>query len=76
MPGAIAISIHSGRWEGGRYASDQRTPQAIDDRHHDAYKWWQGVGVHPNYLIADSTEPVAGQQCWMDTVVSLSAKSG
>ncbi|WP_275098689.1 molybdopterin-containing oxidoreductase family protein [Sedimenticola hydrogenitrophicus] len=76
MPGAIAISIHSGRWEGGRYASDQRTPQAIDDRHHDAYKWWQGVGVHPNDLIADSTEPVAGQQCWMDTVVSLSAKSG
>lgn len=74
VPGAIAISLHSGRWEGGRYASGRRAPQAIEDRYHDAYKWWQGVGLHPNRLIADSTEPTAGQQCWMDGLVTLTPK--
>lgn len=74
VPGAIAISLHSGRWEGGRYASDRRSPQAVDDRHHDAYKWWQSGGLHPNRLIADSTEPTAGQQCWMDGLVTLAPK--
>ena len=35
--------------------------------------WWKGNhGVHPNWLIPNSPDPISGQLRWMDTVVSLS----
>ena len=71
-PGIIAISTHLGRWEGGRYASGKRAPFAVDDIHHDEYRWWESNGTHANWVIPDTPEPVSGQQCWMDTVVTVS----
>ncbi|MBL6932782.1 MAG: molybdopterin-dependent oxidoreductase [Rhodospirillales bacterium] len=70
-PGVLAISTHLGRWEGGRYAAGKRAPFALDDDRHDEYRWWQSNGTHANWIIPDSPEPVSGQQCWMDTVVTV-----
>ncbi len=73
-PGVVAVSTHFGRWEGGRYASGKRAPFAIDDDHHDEYQWWKVGGTSPNWIIPDNPEPVSGQQCWMDTVVTVTRK--
>jgi len=70
-PGVIAISTHLGRWAGGRYAAGKRAPFAVDDEHHDEYQWWQSGGTHANWVIPDNPEPVSGQQCWMDTIVTV-----
>jgi len=70
-PGVVALSAHLGRWQGGRYASGKRAPFAVDDEHHDEYMWWQPGGTHANWIIPDNPEPVSGQQCWMDTVVTV-----
>ena len=70
-PGVLAISTHLGRWQGGRYAADKRAPFALDDDHHDEYRWWESNGTHANWIIPNSPEPVSGQQCWMDTVVTV-----
>jgi len=74
-PGVIAVSTHLGRWQGGRYASGKPAPFAIDDDYHDEHQWWQAGGTHANWIIPDNPEPVSGQQCWMDTVVSVSKAS-
>lgn len=74
-PGVLAMSTHLGRWEGGRYASGKRAPFALDDTHHDQYRWWQAGGTHANWIIPDNPEPVSGQQCWMDTVVTVTKTS-
>jgi len=70
-PGVIAISTHLGRWQGGRYASGKKAPFALEDEHHDKYQWWESGGTHANWIIPDNPEPVSGQQCWMDTVVTI-----
>jgi anaerobic selenocysteine-containing dehydrogenase len=70
-PGVIALPSHLGRPQGGRYASDKRAPFAVDDPRHDEHKWWQADGTHANGIIPDNPEPVSGQQCWMDTVVTV-----
>jgi len=70
-PGVVALASHLGRWQGGRYAAGKRAPFAADDDHHDQYQWWPAGGVHANWIIPDSPEPVSGQQCWMDTVVTV-----
>lgn len=70
-PGVLAVSTHVGRWEGGRYAAGKRTPFAVDDDHHDKYQWWQAGGTHANWIIPDNPEPISGQQCWMDTVITV-----
>ncbi len=47
-------------------------PFAIDtDTPHEDLKWWSDDGTHPNRIIANSPEPVGGQQRWMDTVVTV-----
>ncbi|MEE8365019.1 MAG: molybdopterin-dependent oxidoreductase [Gammaproteobacteria bacterium] len=71
IPGVVAVATHFGRWQGGRYASGKRAPFAIDDAHHDDYQWWITGGTHANWIIPDNPEPVSGQQCWMDTVVTV-----
>ena len=76
-PGVVALSTHLGRWEGGRYAAGKRAPFAVEDERHDQYRWWTANGTHANWIIPDSPEPVSGQQCWMDTVVTVAkAASG
>jgi anaerobic selenocysteine-containing dehydrogenase len=70
-PGIIAISYHLGREESGRYASGKKSPGGHDNDPDLANKWWDTYGVHPNFVIPNNTDPVNGQQCWMDTVVKV-----
>lgn len=74
VPGIIAISHHLGHWEYGRYASGNAAPDpdpasckpGAEDH------WWTTYGVHPNWVIPNSPDPISGQQRWMDTVVTVS----
>ena len=70
-PGVVAMSTHLGRWEGGRYACGKRAPFGLDNARHDQYQWWKAGGTHANWMIPDNPEPVSGQQCWMDTAVTV-----
>jgi anaerobic selenocysteine-containing dehydrogenase len=72
VPGIVAISHHLGHWEYGRYASGKKAPFAGDDDPDLKLKWWNTYGVHPNWIIPNSPDPINGQQRWMDTVVRVS----
>jgi thiosulfate reductase/polysulfide reductase chain A len=73
VPGVIAISSHGGRWEGGRYASGKQAPYALEnDSPYEEQKWWSEESVHTNWIIDNVSEPISGQQRWMDTVVKVS----
>ncbi|MCC4114468.1 molybdopterin-dependent oxidoreductase [Aromatoleum toluclasticum] len=70
--GVIAISHHCGHWEYGRYASGKRGPTATDNDADLERIWWKGDhGVHPNWIIPNSPDPINGEQRWMDTVVKV-----
>lgn len=71
IPGVVAISHHLGHWEYGRYASGKKAPEAGDNDPDLKHKWWDSYGVHPNWIIPNSPDPVSGQQRWMDTVVKV-----
>ena len=71
VPGVVAISHHMGHWEYGRYASGKKAPLADANDPDLKFKWWDEIGVHPNWIIPNSPDPIAGQQCWMDTVVEV-----
>ncbi|MHC4459045.1 MAG: molybdopterin dinucleotide binding domain-containing protein, partial [Planctomycetota bacterium] len=71
VPGIIAISHHLGHWEYGRYASGKKAPLAGDNDPDLKLKWWNTYGVHPNWIIPNSSDPINGQQRWMDTVVKV-----
>lgn len=77
VPGVIAVSNHCGHWEYGRYATAGRNKHPQADPAHvredpDAgLIWWKGNGAHPNFIIPNSGDPVAGQQRWMDTPVRI-----
>jgi anaerobic selenocysteine-containing dehydrogenase len=71
IPGVIAISYHLGREESGRYASGKKSPFAHDNDPDLKFKWWNKYGVHPNWVIPNTVDPVNGQQRWMDTVVTV-----
>ena len=70
-PGVIAISMHCGHWEYGRYASGKKAPLGKDDPGHENKMWWKSHGEHPNWIIPNDPDPISGQQRWMDTVVSV-----
>jgi anaerobic selenocysteine-containing dehydrogenase len=71
-PGVIAISHHCGHWEYGRYASGNKAPGGSDDDPDLERIWWKNErGTHPNWAIANSPDPINGQQRWMDTVVKV-----
>jgi len=70
VPGVIAISHHCGHWEYGRYASPSKAPMGAEDGG-DHRKWWSKNGVHPNWIIPNAPDPVAGQLRWFDTVVQV-----
>jgi anaerobic selenocysteine-containing dehydrogenase len=71
VPGVIAISMHLGRTESGRYGSGRKSPFARDNDPDLKLKWWNDYGVHPNWVIPNSPDPIGGQQRWMDTVVTV-----
>ena len=73
MPGIVAISFHLGRWQYGRYASGNENPLVGGNGNDPDFtlKWWTENGVHPNWIIANSPDPINGQQRWMDTVVRV-----
>lgn len=71
VPGVIAVSNHCGHWEYGRIASGKRTETSQEDPTLEL-KWWTRNGAHPNWIIPSKPDPVNGQMCWMDTVVSVS----
>ena len=70
IPGVIAISHHLGHWAYGEYASGEKTAEHVCEPDCD-FKWWKEKGVHPNWLIPNSPDPINGQQRWMDTVVTV-----
>jgi anaerobic selenocysteine-containing dehydrogenase len=71
VPGVVAISHHCGHWEYGRYASGQKAPMGTDDDPGLERKWWSTYGAHPNWIIANVPDPVNGQLCFMDMVVTV-----
>ena len=75
VPGVIAISHHCGHWEYGRFASGKNSPQGVEDIPDRDVRWWSKNGVHPNWVIPNSPDPINGQQRWMDTVVKVSRTS-
>ena len=72
VPGVIAISHHCGHWQYGRFASGKPAPGAAEHVPDRDRRWWQDNGVHPNWVIPNSPDPINGQQRWMDTVVRVS----
>ena len=71
VPGVIAISMSVGREESGRYGSGKKSPLAHDNDPDLKNKFWDTYGMHPNWIIPNSDDPINGQQCWMDTVVTV-----
>jgi anaerobic selenocysteine-containing dehydrogenase len=70
-PQAVAISHHMGHWQYGEFASGDKATTGhvcIPDCHH---KWWKETGVHPNWIIPNAPDPIAGQLRYMDTVVTV-----
>lgn len=65
-------SHHCGHWEYGRYASTKKSPTGSDDDRDLKLKWWDDNGMHPNWIIPNSPDPINGQQRWMDAVVTVS----
>jgi len=78
VPGVIAISNHCGHWAYGRYASGKIEEAVVDGTHagtdpDTGRMWWKKHGQHPNWVIANTADPIGGQWCNMDTVVSVKA---
>jgi thiosulfate reductase / polysulfide reductase chain A len=71
VPGIVAISHHLGHWEYGRYASGKKVPVGAGDDPDLKLKHWDKYGVHPNWIIPNKSDPINGQQAWMDTVVKV-----
>ncbi len=71
VPGVIAISHHLGHWEYGRYASGKKSPVGTDDDPELKRKWWKTYGVHPNWAIPNSPDPINGQWRCFDTVATV-----
>ncbi|MFQ5599384.1 MAG: molybdopterin-dependent oxidoreductase [Candidatus Krumholzibacteriia bacterium] len=69
-PDVVAISNHCGHWEYGRWASGKTYGHSKDDPD-TARKWWDDNGEHPNWIIPNAPDPIAGQQRAMDTVVTV-----
>jgi anaerobic selenocysteine-containing dehydrogenase len=74
-PGVISISFHCGHWRYGRYASSRRTPGDVRSDIPDPDRsrvWWAGRnGVHPNWVMPLTADPIGGNMPWYDTVVTV-----
>jgi anaerobic selenocysteine-containing dehydrogenase len=69
-PRAIAISTHAGHWAYGEYASGDKSKTHIPEPD-SRLRWWTGNGAHPNWVIPNLGDPIAGSMCWNDTVVRV-----
>jgi anaerobic selenocysteine-containing dehydrogenase len=69
-PGVIAISNHLGHWAYGEYASLKKSPFQVCEPG-CAEIWWKEIGTHPNWIIPNAGDPIAGGLRWMDTVVKV-----
>jgi len=70
-PGVIALSMHCGHWEYGRYASGKPSTVGAEPDQKSGRRWWTGTGAHPNWVIPNKPDPISGQHRWMDTVVQV-----
>ncbi len=70
-PKAIAISHHLGHWQYGEFASGKRAASGHVCIPDCSRKWWKETGVHPNWIIPNAPDPIAGQLRFMDTVVKV-----
>lgn len=71
IPGIVGIANHCGHWQYGRYASGKRSPFG-SKKDNDVKKiWWKDRGMHPNWIIRNSPDPIAGQWCMSDQVVTV-----
>jgi anaerobic selenocysteine-containing dehydrogenase len=74
-PQVVAISHHLGHWQYGEYASGKGCGGTGDVPHicelDCMQKWWEETGVHPNWIIPNAPDPIAGQLRFMDTVVEV-----
>ncbi len=71
-PKVVAISNHCGHWEYGQYASLKKSFNQDAKADTDLKQiWWRDNGEHPNWIIPNKPDPVAGQLCYMDTVVKV-----
>jgi anaerobic selenocysteine-containing dehydrogenase len=70
-PKVVAISMHMGHWQYGRYASGKKAPLTGGGDRDSKHKWWKKRGEHPNWIIPNAPDPVAGQLRFMDTVVNV-----
>jgi anaerobic selenocysteine-containing dehydrogenase len=69
-PGAVAVSHHCGHWAQGVYASGRKTHTHIEEAD-SRLRWWTEHGAHPNLIIPNRGDPIAGSMCWNDTVVRV-----
>jgi anaerobic selenocysteine-containing dehydrogenase len=70
-PKAIAISHHCGHWAYGDYASGRAGSTHVAEPD-GRLRWWKRHGAHPNLIIPNRGDPIAGSMCWNDTVVRVS----
>ncbi|MBI2915099.1 MAG: molybdopterin-dependent oxidoreductase [Firmicutes bacterium] len=68
-PRVVALSHHLGHWEYGKIARGGGPFESNDPD--TRLIWWRYAGVHPNWIVPNSPEPVSGQQRWYDTVVRV-----
>jgi anaerobic selenocysteine-containing dehydrogenase len=77
VPGVVAISNHCGHWQWGRFATANTAPNPLASDETDQLDpdigriWWSDKGVHPNWIIPNSGDPIAGMMRFMDTVVTV-----
>jgi anaerobic selenocysteine-containing dehydrogenase len=69
-PQAVAISHSAGHWAWGEYASGTRGPEHRAEPD-SKYRWWTENGAHPNLIIPNRGDPIAGSMCWNDTLVRV-----
>ncbi len=70
-PEVIALANGCGHWEYGRIAQSEKFESDDPDTE---YIWWpkkDNKGVHPNWVIPVSTDPMGKGQSWMDTKVRV-----
>lgn len=70
-PEIIAIANGCGHWEFGRIARAEKFESSDPDT---KFIWWPKkgkFGVHPNWVIPATTDPIGKGQGWMDTKVKV-----
>ena len=73
-PKVVAISNSFGHWEYGRLATLKlkEKPEWAESGDTDFEQvFWKDTGMHPNYIIPVSTDPIGGSEGWYDTVVTV-----